>query len=520
MGEYDDIVQTMRANNIPLRRISALQDIDTGDIENKESIQNNSYLLLSFNDGDTRINYKKKLASLLTDINDKCEELIQNNNETAGENLLNAINDLREELTQLINSKPHLSISDVQNLINAKPHLSKSDVIQIINEQPKLTIDDVRELINGLDVSNDINNILTQLDTLESQLANYYTKREIDRLYIDTNNSFNNSIRAVSDQITHALEVFAAQYLTKEEFETSLSEYSTTNAYKISSIESDISSLQSQINTTNSNLSGVSTAINNTNSNVAALQEQTNSTQVNIDSIQTTVNTVTSDMAALQEQVNSNISDIQKITNELLTNENALTTESRIDKLEAIVEDIKNHGYTPEPEIPETTTVTSYSVYFWLVDEDHKSLIINNTAINNDSSVISKSINSTNGASPSCPMVSGKKYNALNLIIDKFGLDSSLDKIDSPLYIILPANYIKYEDSNIVINNKYLKSNTLDISVSDKSTENLSMTTVKTTKVTYNKEGGRTETSTENIDISYRCLKVVNTIESGLALNY
>ena len=117
-------------------------------------------------------------------------------------------------------------------------------------------------------------------------------------------------------------------------------------------------------------------------------------------------------------------------------------------------------------------------------------------------------------------MISGKKYNALNLIIDKFGLDSSLDKIDSPLYIILPTEYIKYEDSNIVINNKYLKSNTLDISVFDQSTENLSMTTVKTTKVTYNKEGGRTETSTENIDVSYRCLKVVNTIESGLALNY
>lgn len=520
MGEYDGIVQKMRSNNVPLRRVSALQDIDTSNIENKDLIQNNSYLLLSFNDGDTRINYKKKINSLITDITDKCELLIQNNNTANSENLLNAINDLRSELTALINSKPHLSISDVQNLINAKPHLSKSDVIQIINEQPKLTIDDVRELINGLDVSNDINNILTQLDTLESRLTNYYTKREVDRLYIDTNNSFNNSIRAVTDQITRALEVFAAQYLTKEEFETSLSEYSTANAFKISSIESDISSLQSQINTTNSNLSGVSTAINTANSNIAALQEQTNSTQANVESMQTTVDTVASDMAALQEQVNSNISDIQKITNELITNENDLSTSSRIDKLEAIVEDIKNHGYTPEPEIPETTTVSSYSVYFWLVDEDHKSLIINNTTINNDSSVISKSINSANGASPSCPMVSGKKYNALNLIIEKFGLDSSLDKIDSPLYIILPANYIKYEDSNIVINNKYLKSNTLDISVFDQSTENLSMTTVKTTKVTYNKEGGRTETSTENIDISYRCLKVVNTIESGLALNY
>ena len=42
---------------------------------------------------------------------------------------------------------------------------------------------------------------------------------------------------------------------------------------------------------------------------------------------------------------------------------------------------------------------------------------------------------------------------------------------------------------------------------------------VKTIKTVYNYED-RIEITTENINIQYRCLKVVDSIESGLELNY
>ena len=164
--------------------------------------------------------------------------------------------------------------------------------------------------------------------------------------------------------------------------------------------------------------------------------------------------------------------------------------------------------------MPEITVTESYSTYFWLVNESNINTLINNSSIMTDAE--SYAIRSVTSG---CPMEKNKKYNALSLILSKFGMDDSLEKIKESLYIILPSNYLSYEGNNILISNNYLRTNTLDINVFNKSEINVTHQTVKTIKTVYNYED-RIEITTENINIQYSCLKVVDSIESGLELNY
>lgn len=477
MDENQVIIQTLRNENIPLRRISTLDDVEMLDDTLKKKVKEDSYLLLSYNE-ETRKSYKQKLSSLYNDINEKFKTLINDFNNTNNDNFNNSLEQLRKELTALINTKSTLTINDVKRLINQYPHLSESDVKRIIKEEDYLTLAEILPYINSVkeELLSDINSLNNTINKIQSSLSNYYTKNQVDSLYISTNNAITEQVTALQNQLTEALRIIDNKYLTIEDFNTSINQI--TN-----STEENLTRLENKIN-------------ENHTVNGEKFSELDNK------------------ILTIENKIND-------VANELTINTNIEYANSRIDLLEAkaaelqsTIDDIKENGYTPTPPMPEITVTESYSTYFWLVNESNINTLINNSSIMPDAE--SYAIRSVTSG---CPMEKNKKYNALSLILSKFGMDDSLEKIKESLYIILPSNYLSYEGNNILISNNYLRTNTLDINVFNKSEINVTHQTVKTIKTVYNYED-RIEITTENINIQYRCLKVVDSIESGLELNY
>ena len=477
MDENQVIIQTLRNENIPLRRVSTLDDVEMLDDTLKKKVKEDSYLLLSYNE-ETRKSYKQKLSSLYNDINEKFKTLINDFNNTNNDNFNNSLEQLRKELTALINTKSTLTINDVKRLINQYPHLSESDVKRIIKEEDYLTLAEILPYINSVkeELRSDINSLNNTINKIQSSLSNYYTKNQVDSLYISTNNAITEQVTALQNQLTEALRIIDNKYLTIEDFNTSINQI--TN-----STEENLTRLENKIN-------------ENHTANGEKFSELDNK------------------ILTIENKIND-------VANELTINTNIEYTNSRIDLLEAkaaelqsTIDDIKENGYIPTPPMPEITVTESYSTYFWLVNESNINTLINNSSIMPDAE--SYAIRSVTSG---CPMEKNKKYNALSLILSKFGMDDSLEKIKESLYIILPSNYLSYEGNNILISNNYLRTNTLDINVFNKSEINVTHQTVKTIKTVYNYED-RIEITTENINIQYRCLKVVDSIESGLELNY
>lgn len=477
MDENQVIIQTLRNENIPLRRISTLDDVEMLDDTLKKKVKEDSYLLLSYNE-ETRKSYKQKLSSLYNDINEKFKTLINDFNNTNNDNFNNSLEQLRKELTALINTKSTLTINDVKRLINQYPHLSESDVKRIIKEEDYLTLAEILPYINSVkeELRSDINSLNNTINKIQSSLSNYYTKNQVDSLYISTNNAITEQVTALQNQLTEALRIIDNKYLTIEDFNTSINQI--TN-----STEENLTRLENKIN-------------ENHTANGEKFSELDNK------------------ILTIENKIND-------VANELTINTNIEYANSRIDLLEAkaaelqsTIDDIKENGYIPTPPMPEITVTESYSTYFWLVNESNINTLINNSSIMPDAE--SYAIRSVTSG---CPMEKSKKYNALSLILSKFGMDDSLEKIKESLYIILPSNYLSYEGNNILISNNYLRTNTLDINVFNKSEINVTHQTVKTIKTVYNYED-RIEITTENINIQYRCLKVVDSIESGLELNY
>lgn len=477
MDENQVIIQTLRNENIPLRRVSTLDDVEMLDDTLKKKVKEDSYLLLSYNE-ETRKSYKQKLSSLYNDINEKFKTLINDFNNTNNDNFNNSLEQLRKELTALINTKSTLTINDVKRLINQYPHLSESDVKRIIKEEDYLTLAEILPYINSVkeELLSDINSLNNTINKIQSSLSNYYTKNQVDSLYISTNNAITEQVTALQNQLTEALRIIDNKYLTIEDFNTSINQI--TN-----STEENLTRLENKIN-------------ENHTSNGEKFSELDNK------------------ILTIENKIND-------VANELTINTNIEYANSRIDLLEAkaaelqsTIDDIKENGYIPTPPMPEITVTESYSTYFWLVNESNINTLINNSSIMPDAE--SYAIRSVTSG---CPMEKNKKYNALSLILSKFGMDDSLEKIKESLYIILPSNYLSYEGNNILISNNYLRTNTLDINVFNKSEINVTHQTVKTIKTVYNYED-RIEITTENINIQYRCLKVVDSIESGLELNY
>ena len=436
-----------------------------------------SIIPLSYNE-ETRKSYKQKLSSLYNDINEKFKTLINDFNNTNNDNFNNSLEQLRKELTALINTKSTLTINDVKRLINQYPHLSESDVKRIIKEEDYLTLAEILPYINSVkeELRSDINSLNNTINKIQSSLSNYYTKNQVDSLYISTNNAITEQVTALQNQLTEALRIIDNKYLTIEDFNTSINQI--TN-----STEENLTRLENKIN-------------ENHTANGEKFSELDNK------------------ILTIENKIND-------VANELTINTNIEYANSRIDLLEAkaaelqsTIDDIKEHGYIPTPPMPEITVTESYSTYFWLVNESNINTLINNSSIMPDAE--SYAIRSVTSG---CPMEKNKKYNALSLILSKFGMDNSLEKIKESLYIILPSNYLRYEGNNILISNNYLRTNTLDINVFNKSEINVTHQTVKTIKTVYNYED-RIEITTENINIQYRCLKVVDSIESGLELNY
>ena len=477
MDENQVIIQTLRNENIPLRRVSTLDDVEMLDDTLKKKVKEDSYLLLSYNE-ETRKSYKQKLSSLYNDINEKFKTLINDFNNTNNDNFNNSLEQLRKELTALINTKSTLTINDVKRLINQYPHLSESDVKRIIKEEDYLTLAEILPYINSVkeELRSDINSLNNTINKIQSSLSNYYTKNQVDSLYISTNNAITEQVTALQNQLTEALRIIDNKYLTIEDFNTSINKI--TN-----STEENLTRLENKIN-------------ENHTANGEKFSELDNK------------------ILTIENKIND-------VANELTINTNIEYANSRIDLLEAkaaelqsTIDDIKENGYIPTPPMPEITVTESYSTYFWLVNESNINTLINNSSIMPDAE--SYAIRSVTSG---CPMEKNKKYNALSLILSKFGMDDSLEKIKESLYIILPSNYLSYEGNNILISNNYLRTNTLDINVFNKSEINVTHQTVKTIKTVYNYED-RIEITTENINIQYRCLKVVDSIESGLELNY
>lgn len=477
MDENQVIIQTLRNENIPLRRISTLDDVEMLDDTLKKKVKEDSYLLLSYNE-ETRKSYKQKLSSLYNDINEKFKTLINDFNNTNNDNFNNSLEQLRKELTALINTKSTLTINDVKRLINQYPHLSESDVKRIIKEEDYLTLAEILPYINSVkeELLSDINSLNNTINKIQSSLSNYYTKNQVDSLYISTNNAITEQVTALQNQLTEALRIIDNKYLTIEDFNTSINQI--TN-----STEENLTRLENKIN-------------ENHTANGEKFSELDNK------------------ILTIENKIND-------VANELTINTNIEYANSRIDLLEAkaaelqsTIDDIKENGYIPTPPMPEITVTESYSTYFWLVNESNINTLINNSLIMPDAE--SYAIRSVTSG---CPMEKNKKYNALSLILSKFGMDDSLEKIKESLYIILPSNYLSYEGNNILISNNYLRTNTLDINVFNKSEINVTHQTVKTIKTVYNYED-RIEITTENINIQYSCLKVVDSIESGLELNY
>lgn len=477
MDENQVIIQTLRNENIPLRRVSTLDDVEMLDDTLKKKVKEDSYLLLSYNE-ETRKSYKQKLSSLYNDINEKFKTLINDFNNTNNDNFNNSLEQLRKELTALINTKSTLTINDVKRLINQYPHLSESDVKRIIKGEDYVTLAEILPYINSVkeELLSDINSLNNTINKIQSSLSNYYTKNQVDSLYISTNNAITEQVTALQNQLTEALRIIDNKYLTIEDFNTSINQI--TN-----STEENLTRLENKIN-------------ENHTANGEKFSELDNK------------------ILTIENKIND-------VANELTINTNIEYANSRIDLLEAkaaelqsTIDDIKENGYIPTPPMPEITVTESYSTYFWLVNESNINTLINNSSIMPDAE--SYAIRSVTSG---CPMEKNKKYNALSLILSKFGMDDSLEKIKESLYIILPSNYLSYEGNNILISNNYLRTNTLDINVFNKSEINVTHQTVKTIKTVYNYED-RIEITTENINIQYRCLKVVDSIESGLELNY
>ena len=477
MDENQVIIQTLRNENIPLRRISTLDDVEMLDDTLKKKVKEDSYLLLSYNE-ETRKSYKQKLSSLYNDINEKFKALINDFNNTNNDNFNNSLEQLRKELTALINTKSTLTINDVKRLINQYPHLSESDVKRIIKEEDYVTLPEILPYINSVkeELLSDINSLNNTINNIQSSLSNYYTKNQVDSLYISTNNAITEQVTALQNQLTEALRIIDNKYLTIEDFNTSINQI--TN-----STEENLTRLENKIN-------------ENHTANGEKFSELDNK------------------ILTIENKIND-------VANELTINTNIEYANSRIDLLEAkaaelqsTIDDIKENGYIPTPPMAEITVTESYSTYFWLVNESNINTLINNSSIMPDAE--SYAIRSVTSG---CPMEKNKKYNALSLILSKFGMDDSLEKIKESLYIILPSNYLSYEGNNILISNNYLRTNTLDINVFNKSEINVTHQTVKTIKTVYNYED-RIEITTENINIQYSCLKVVDSIESGLELNY
>ena len=108
-------------------------------------------------------------------------------------------------------------------------------------------------------------------------------------------------------------------------------------------------------------------------------------------------------------------------------------------------------------------------------------------------------------------------FKSFLFILFKPSFGITLEKAPKIAFIFLASIFVT--SFNILITNNYIRTNTLEINVFNKSEINVTHQTVKTIKTVYNYED-RIEITTENINIQYRCLKVVDSIESGLELNY
>ena len=78
--------------------------------------------------------------------------------------------------------------------------------------------------------NNAVNNTINKLQSLLSN--NYYTKNQVDSIYVSTNNAITGQVAALQNQLTETLRIFANKYLTIEDFNVTINQITNSNIEK------------------------------------------------------------------------------------------------------------------------------------------------------------------------------------------------------------------------------------------------------------------------------------------------
>lgn len=216
-----------------------------------------------------------------------------------------------------------------------------------------------------------------------------------------------------------------------------------------------------------------------------------------------------------KNSVDKKIEDINYIKDELLVNDDIKFNQSRIDKLEQDVNDLKNSsgGNTPKPDTPNPPSppVKQLWHYMWIVDGDHLDSIISENNEIKQTSIDNKLYVNTN---TSYPFVKNKTYNSYSTIISKFyNNDNNIDLSNKDLYLIIPckgpydpAVYVDTGSGWLNINGMTLQT-IFPFVITNQYTK---YGIVHHTKYISSDESLQTP-----IDVQYACFHIANDINSG-----
>ncbi len=358
MAATEDLI--IQSNREQLSRISDLTEISNEDTQ----ILNNSYLLLAYpapGNGEPGRNYKQTVQSLLEYFSQHIKDDIISdlkNADTIEEinNILAAYGEQLEELglsdlitrTQLKNTylaPIHRTIENYQNIIkNIQDHLSESETTQNnINQELTNNIQDISNTISQLSQVNEEQN--TRLLNLEETYVSKNDLRDSYNILQQEINNYNNSITELkNDVLAHDIE--------SEEALSELSNNVTLLSNSLDIIQQQVSDNTQKINEFDSTEYISKTELDR------KLLQITSTFNNYVNEMFNSIQALFGESAESSEYMSN---ELTKIKNELMTNENGLLGDSRIDKLEEDVLDIRHSGISPV-DVIDKVVWTGYSI--------------------------------------------------------------------------------------------------------------------------------------------------------------
>ena len=503
MAENNElIVQTLRDNNVPLKRISQVQDIDS--VSDKNSAKQEGYLLVARNNDGIKTNYKYALTRLFEDIIIKLkDENISQEIEDYIDTKINEVNDIINNIkASLRNVYDKSTVNDkLSNLKSYIDNIVIPDIDEKINQCISL-INDTKESLENKNSLQDeqINELNENISSLINSLGNYATKYYVDNLVSNTTQTYNNSLSILTNLLYELID----DVYNKEEIDEKINDAKL----KLNAITETVSNIANELTTNvdgieNSRLDILEKNIKDSVSKYyvdSSISNVTTTYNERFDEILSTIHSILENSVS-KTDIEGLTSIVNILRNEITTNIDAITN-SRIDKIEADIEEIKQHGGgggdTPDPPQP----IVQKKYYLYIVDEnnlnniiDKENHIILETSISNNL-YVQTSVNS-------CPMTKGRMYNANNIIKNKFYTDSDYDYSHDNLYMIIPDIYEETEENVLYINGwNAIKTNTLSFKV-------------------VGKDSSLYIHETDNGNINYVCIQLTeNNIGTGIQLNY